>query len=198
MKGNLEKLLDKTNFEIRQLRNKSNSWFLEQTKSLLMSSLLRSKTPEQILAGSTFTSKLTLGEMVMFVYDPKHKETLPYYDRLPLVLPFNTAKDGFLGLNLHYLPPKLRARLLTMLMEHKTNRTLTEKTRIAATWQTLNSSAKAPYVSLCVKHYLTKHMKTGFKVIHPSDWANAVMLPTERFEKEGLQKIWQEAIKKIG
>ena len=175
MKGNLEKLLDKTNFEIRQLKNKSNSWFLEQTKSLLMSSLLRSKTPEQ-----------------------KHKETLPYYDRLPLVLPFNTAKDGFLGLNLHYLPPKLRARLLTMLMEHKTNRTLTEKTRIAATWQTLNSSSKAPYVSLCVKHYLTKHMKTGFKVIHPSDWANAVMLPTERFEKAGLQKIWQEAVSKIG
>lgn len=198
MKSNLEKLLDKNNFELKQLRNKSNSWFLEQTKSLLMSSLLRSKTPEQIMSGSDFTDKLTLGQMVMFIYDPKHKETLPYYDRLPLVLPFNTAPGGFLGLNLHYLPPNLRARLLNLLMEHRTNKALSEKTRIAVTWQTLNSSSKSPYVSFCVKHYLTAHMKTKFKVIHPSDWANAVMLPTERFEKEGLQKIWQEAIKKIG
>ena len=196
MKSTLEKLLDKNNFELRQLRNKSNSWFLDQTMSLL--SPLRAKTPEQIMSGSTFTDKLTLGQMVMFIYDPKHKATLPYYDRLPLVLPFNTAPGGFLGLNLHYLPPRLRARLLTLLLEHKTNKTLTEKTRIAATWQTLNSSSKSPYVSFCVKHYLTEHMKTRFKVIHPSDWANAVMLPTERFEKEGLQKIWQEAIKKLG
>ena len=48
----------------------------------------------------------------MFFYDPKFKKTLPYYDTFPLVLPLETYNDGFLGINMHYLPIPLRVNLL--------------------------------------------------------------------------------------
>ena len=48
-----------------------------------------------------------IGSMQMFFYDPKHKETLPYYDKVSFVNYIKTRKGGFLGLNLHYLPPIL-------------------------------------------------------------------------------------------
>ena len=46
------------------------------------------------------------GRLNMFFYDPKFKKTLPYYDTFPLVLPLEPYSDGFLGINLHYLPMK--------------------------------------------------------------------------------------------
>ena len=46
------------------------------------------------------------GDMVMYTYNPKLKETLPYYDTFPLTIVVGPAKKGFYGINLHYLPPK--------------------------------------------------------------------------------------------
>ena len=55
-------------------------------------------------------AKPLMGRMYMYFYDPKTKETLPYYDRFPLIIMVKKEKGGFTGLNLHYLPPVLRAR----------------------------------------------------------------------------------------
>ena len=44
-----------------------------------------------------------IGSMNMFFYDPKHKDTLPYYDRFPLVIIVGPAEKGFYGLNLPFL-----------------------------------------------------------------------------------------------
>ena len=57
------------------------------------------------------TSKVLIGKMYHFFYDPKHKKTLPYYDRFPLIFPFKSVRGGFLGINLHYLPLRLRLNL---------------------------------------------------------------------------------------
>ena len=59
------------------------------------------------------------GNMYMFFYDPKYKETLPYYDGFPLIIMLGPAKGGFMGLNLHYLPPAVRARLLDIIIGNK-------------------------------------------------------------------------------
>ena len=39
------------------------------------------------------TKALSIGKMYLFHYDPKHKETLPLYDRFPLIFPFQNV-DG--------------------------------------------------------------------------------------------------------
>ena len=41
------------------------------------------------------TTKFIGGNMYMYFYDPKHKETLPYYDRFPLAVMVEPAKGGF-------------------------------------------------------------------------------------------------------
>ena len=54
-------------------------------------------------------------QLNFFRYNPKTKAILPYYDTFPLVMPIDTAKGGFLGINFHYLPIPLRMRLLETL-----------------------------------------------------------------------------------
>jgi hypothetical protein len=46
--------------------------------------------------------KSFIGRMYFYYYDPKTKDTLPYYDKFPLVIPIERYSDGFLGLNLHF------------------------------------------------------------------------------------------------
>ena len=64
-----------------------------------------------------------IGRMYFYYYDPKTKDSLPYYDRFPLVIPIERYSDGFLGLNLHYIHPKRRIILLdklsTILTDHR-------------------------------------------------------------------------------
>ena len=68
------------------------------------------------------------GNMFMFFYDPKHKDTLPYYDKFPLIIMVEKAPGGFYGLNLHYLPPILRAKFLDSLMDVTNNKKYDETT----------------------------------------------------------------------
>ena len=44
-------------------------------------------------------NQLMPGYMDAFYYDPKHKATLPYYDKFPLIFPLSVGKDFFIGIN---------------------------------------------------------------------------------------------------
>ena len=63
-----------------------------------------------------------VGSMYMYFYDPKTRETLPYYDAFPLVVMVEPAPGGFYGINLHYLPPVLRAKMLDGLLQITNNK----------------------------------------------------------------------------
>ena len=56
--------------------------------------------------------RASLGSLYCYHYDPKYKLTLPYYDVFPMIMLIGVESDTFLGLNFHYLAPKLRAILL--------------------------------------------------------------------------------------
>ena len=43
-------------------------------------------------------NKQIIGSMQMFFYDPKTKDTLPYYDKFPLAIIVGPAEKGFYGL----------------------------------------------------------------------------------------------------
>ena len=58
------------------------------------------------------------GIMNLFGYDPKHKFTLPYYDKFPLIMPLEAAKGGFYGINFHYLPFGARVAFLRQLSQY--------------------------------------------------------------------------------
>ena len=71
-----------------------------------------------------------IGKMYFYFYDPKTKDSMPYYDRFPLVIPIERYSDGFLGLNLHYIHPRQRIILLDKLSETATNKRFDEKTKL--------------------------------------------------------------------
>lgn len=144
---------------------------------------------------SRFKSRMRIGDMYMFYYDPKHKETLPYYDRFPLVFPFKKAPGGFLGINMHYLPLELRAKLMDALYDLSVNQRFDETTRLRMNYQILSSAAKFRFFKPCIKHYLTNQMDSKFWYVYPSEWDIALFLPLERFAKKNKRFVQQESRK---
>jgi hypothetical protein len=142
-------------------------------------------------------TKVLPGTMIMYMYDPKHADTLPFYDQFPLCLPFKLVKGGFYGLNLHYLPYNLRALLLDKLMMFKTTPGLSEATRLRFSWQLLDGISKFAAAKPCVKHYLYDHVRTPFKAVHAQDWATAILLPVEQFVGASTYEVWRESTKII-
>lgn len=138
------------------------------------------------------TNDSVVGNMYMFIYDPKHKETLPYYDAFPLVIVIGPAKGGFLGLNLHYLPPILRAKFLDALMEI-TGKKLTKNTKFNLTYEFVKKTSKLKYYKPCLKHYLDKHVQTQFALVPPAEWEIATFLPTADFRKRNRSKVYYDS-----
>lgn len=141
-----------------------------------------------------------LGRLMMFAYSPKHAETLPYYDRLPLILLMEIYPDGrILGLNLHYLPPKMRAILLDAIVDNEIKNQYKEKDRIRFSYKIMKTAARNKLFEPCVKQYIVKgnYVKSRFLEIPPEEWEEILFLPYERFEKQDKQHVWRESLRKI-
>jgi len=136
------------------------------------------------------------GGLYLFQYDPKWKEVLPYYDTLPLVLPFARVDDGFLGINLHYLPYALRFKLMGALLSLVKN-VKDPTSRAKVSWEILNSSSKFKGVDACVKHYLTGHVRSQFLQIPNDQWVTAAMMPLEQFQKSTKQKVFNQSVRML-
>lgn len=142
-------------------------------------------------------SREIVGSMYMFFYDPKLKETLPYYDSFPLVIVIGPAEKGFLGLNLHYIPPTLRAKLLDSLMDITNNTKFDSTTRFQLSYRMLKSAAKYKWFKPCVKHYLNSNVRSRFARVPSTEWEIAAFLPTADFQKAGKNKVYSDSRKMI-
>lgn len=135
----------------------------------------------------------SVGELFHFRYDPKHKLTLPYYDKFPLIFMVDAAPKGFYGINMHYLPPRLRARLMDALYNITNNKRFDETTKLNLSYQVLKSSSKYKWFKPTFKHYLTQHVRSRFIKIEAVEWDVALWLPTARFEKANRQKVYTDS-----
>ena len=142
-------------------------------------------------------SQFRIGNMYLFAYDPKHKDTLPYYDRFPLIFPINKAKGGFLGINMHYLPPILRAKLMDQLYTILNNKNFDETTKLQASYKILAGASKFREFKPTIKHYLNEHVRTKPAYINPSEWDIALFLPTQKFVGASATKVYADSRKII-
>ena len=174
------------------------TWFrsiVERAKiALSRETVFQTVITEAAQAGG-LTSKMWLGKMYFFVYNPKHKMTLPYYDMFPLVLPVERYSDGFLGINFHYLAPKERAHLLDEIKIFVNDKTLSEKTRIMLTYDMLRGFTKFKRAKPCLKRYLTTYMRSQFISVTPDEWGPSIFLPVENFKKMSKKAVWMESKK---
>lgn len=138
-------------------------------------------------------NRTMIGRMYFYFYDPKHKDTLPYYDRFPLVLPVERYTDGFLGLNLHYIHPKQRIILLDKLSDFATNSKYDETTRLRLSYAVLSRATKAFEATPCIKRYLFTHVESRFLEITADKWDIAALLPFEYFVGASKSKVFRDS-----
>ena len=69
---------------------KSQSWYKSQ-----IANLTDKITAGKLMRDGTLNNRPSAGRLNMFLYDPKTKNRLPYYDVFPLVLLLNLLKVDF-------------------------------------------------------------------------------------------------------
>lgn len=142
-------------------------------------------------------NRARIGSMYMYFYNPKHEETLPYYDLFPLTIMVQPVPGGFHGLNLHYLPPALRAKLFDSLVDITNNKRYDESTRFKLSYDMLKSASKMKAFKACYKHYLYSQIEGRVAMVEAPAWEMALFLPTEQFRKSGKSAVWKDSRAKI-
>ena len=130
------------------------------------------------------------GRLNLFFYDPKFKETLPYYDTFPLVLPLEGFRGGFLGMNFHHLSPVIRFRLLNQLQRFATNSKFDSTTRLDVSYQRVGGLAR---VKSTIKKYLYRQVRSGFMRVDLQDAPTAVYLPVQQFKKRSASFVYGQS-----
>lgn len=187
-----QKLLNVSSFETKQKMTSALSWFEAKASTQRVSpgSMLKSDDYKSNLQGGVVP-----GSMFLFQYDAKTKDTLPYWDAYPLVFPFEMTGDGFLGLNLHYLPPSLRASLLSNLASVGSKKPYED---LKLSYSILNKYSRLSYFKPCVKKYLYSQVRSKFLYIEPEEWPIAIFLPLQRFQKSGSGKVYADSRAMLG
>ena len=167
----------------------AGDWFREKVKQASASARMRAVTPTQLLKRQE-ASDTELGQMLFYKYDPKFAKKLPYWDMYPLVFPFEKAKGGFYGLNLHYIPPRERAVLMDELNSYVTNKKYDATTRLKLSYDLLKGFGRAVP---CVKRYLGTNVRSNTVRIDADEWEIAIFLPVERFQKQKKSVVWNDS-----
>jgi hypothetical protein len=170
--------------------NLARTWLQSKVKNL-------NTSPNRLMQDrQNLVDNTIIGKMYFFYYDPKTKDSLAYYDRFPLVIPIDQYRDGFLGLNLHYITPRDRVILLDKLSTTLNNKNYDETTKFRINYAYLSAASKAFESTPCVKRYLFRHIDSRFLQINADEWDIAAMLPVERFQGATKQRVFAESRKK--
>lgn len=188
----LERLDKESPAQLQRRSKESLTWFRNRVRRIRTNS-------EQFYKQSDLqkSRRFLEGRMFTFFYDPKTKDKLPYYDTFPCVMIVETYGSGFLGLNLHYLPPRIRIRFLEKLFEYTNNEEFDETTRIRITWNLLSSVTKLRASKAAVKRYLYSHVEGSALLVEPKYWDIVSFLPTASFSGASMVDIYRDTRNKI-
>ena len=168
-----ETYFDKISKQIKT-GNEPFTWYRNRIKEL--------GTPNtaELLRSGKLAKRPHEGFLNMYIYAPKFKDKLPYYDTFPLIMYLKPAEKGFYGLNFHYLPYALRARLLDAAGQDKLD---------------VNAVSRSRLTKPTIKRYLFGYLRSMCLRIDPEDNLTAIMLPVQRFKKASDNKVWGDSRK---
>ena len=83
-----------------------------------------------------------------------------------------------MGMNLHYLPPVLRAKLLDGLLGG-------------------NMSIARKYIEPTIHRYLNNHVRSQFALVERPEWEIATFLPTADFRKATAAQVYRDSRKRV-
>lgn len=186
------KLAESANIKLRTAQ--SLAWYRKHvSKSLTHISSWNavSRTGEASVARS-----ISPGSIYTFIYSPKHKNTLPYYDATPLVIPFQDEGKTFLAFNLHYLPMSTRAIVMDMLFKINQGGG-TDNQKMTAKYNVIMSMNKSNLFKPCVKRYLKSHVRSQFLEFKPEHWELSIFLPIANFQKASSSQVHADSMNRI-
>lgn len=177
---------------------KAQKWYKKTVETLF--SLIEVDAEKDVIGSDQFSqsknAQRIVGKMYTYLYDPKTKSTLPYYDKFPLVFILEIYSDGFLGLNLHYLPIKLRLKLLADLERVTSDTRFDDKTKLRISYQILKGTTRFDLAVPCIKRYLTTHVRSKVRNIPATDWELACFLPVQKWEKATAETVYADSRRK--
>jgi len=185
---------ERSELELDRLSKDSLSWLKQKIAEIRRPVAVAMQIAKE---RSRQTVTLKLGRLYCFYYDPKGKADMPYYDRFPMLLVLERYSDGFLGLNLHYLPYRYRVAFLGKLLKYAILDQDDEIKRLRITYDILASSKRFKEFQPCIKRYLFNHIKSKLLTIQPNEWEIASLLPLQQFKGATANKVWQESIQEI-
>jgi hypothetical protein len=181
--------------KLEKFTSSSYEWYRGKARSVAGGSKLRNDIiKEQTKRGFALDRSPAIGNMYTYIYDAKHKDTLPYWDAFPLIFLVGPAEGGYFGLNLHYIPPKLRAKIMDFLIGFANNTKYDNKTKLTLSYQLLKSSSKMPILKSAFKRYLYSQMGSKLVKIPSSEWEAALYLPTANFQGASNSKVWSDTV----
>lgn len=173
--------------EIENRTLDSLDWFRQNVRDIKLSPLSIQKQNQN------FVTRMMLGRMYMFFYDPKTKDTLPYWDKFPIIVPIKRYATGYLGLNLHYIAPRHRALLLNSMYEYLIEDELPQDTRFKIVYELVKSVTKLKWGKPCLKQYLNAHIDGRICQVMPEYFDMVAMLPTQKFQKQNANYVYRKS-----
>ena len=181
---------------------KSREWMKLKAKTASKENKARRAKRRNNLLGdeSRITNKVEIGKLYLFTYDAKLKEELPYWDKSPLSIIFDVTEKGhYLGLNFHYLPPILRAKLLDAILDLPTYKT--KQQRIKMSYDIIRSFAASNLARPCIHSYIPSHIVSNIVEISREEYDFVVMLPLANFHSltgsSSINRVYSDSKRKM-
>lgn len=181
--------------EISARSKESQKWFLDKVKSTAGQTANRN----YLIRRGKATPTPQPGMMYMFRYDPKTKDTLPFYDKFPLIILVDIGDGGFEGINLHYLPIGLRQRFFYGgLLNTASDKRFNENTFFKISYDILKGTRSMKAFAPCFKKYLTPRVRGSIVHVPSNEWEMAIHLPSADFAKKEESIVHQKSKEQIG
>lgn len=179
-------------------RKETAAWYRDAQQVVSGQQIMTRNRP-RLIPQRRLTTNL-IGRMIMYYYEPldKSKQSMPYFDQFPLVIPINIYPKGWLGLNLHYISPALRVDLLDSLYSLYNDQHLDENKRLRISYRTLQNVMRIRFFQPTVHRYGNARLRSRIYVVDPTEWDLTLLLPTERFIGASKQRVWNDSRRKLG
>lgn len=198
MVNKISKLTDLTNqrsqLDYQRFSSDSYKWYVSKVNNLRNPYALANQIKKET---GRNTNKFLLGGLYCYYYNAKTADRLDYWDAFPLVMPLERYNDGFLALNFHYLPPKIRAGFMDKLLDKSITDDDNNPVRVRITYEILNASRRYKEFRPCLKKYLYTNIASKILKVQPQEWETAVFLPTQQFQKAKASDVWKESMMEI-
>ena len=188
-----------------ELTQKSIEWMRKAADNIKVS---KSVVRGEILSEAEFirSNDVKIGKPVVFQYHATTEKKLKYWDAFPVVIPIEKYKDGFLGLNIHYLNFVMRAYILDKLYMFRRPRrvgvsepelTYKKDVKLDIDYETLGNAGLGRYIKPMIHRYVNKGMRSRLLEIPIQGWTTVMFLPIQDFRKARQEQVWRESMAKI-